>query len=199
MFPPYVNGLRESLSRLTWPHTCSLELGLIKAHFWLSHMGTTANSPTQDTLLYVTVGSKVYMQVPNPSVDACLFLIIKFYLSETTKDPTPSVSSAQHYQPPSTASDVHLLVCCDSLNLLTIFLSIMSSRVGLRLPFIHAGLQLCLWFCHRLWWHWDAALELFWAEIPQHCDMSPWGLTKTLHNLNPKIILLMSSYFRNSL
>ena len=76
-------------------------------------MGTTANSPTQDTLLYVTVGSKVYMQVPNPSVDACLFLIIKFYLSETKKkDPTPSLSSAQHYQPPSTASDVLLLGCC---------------------------------------------------------------------------------------
>ena len=57
-------------------------------------MGTTANSPTQDTLLYVTAGVKVYMQVPNPSVDACLFLIVKFYLSETKKDPTPSVSSS---------------------------------------------------------------------------------------------------------
>lgn len=77
-------------------------------------MGTTANSPTQDTLLYVTAGVKVYMQVPNPSVDACLFLIVKFYLPETKKEPTPSLSSSQHYQPLSTASDEHLLVCCDS-------------------------------------------------------------------------------------
>ena len=60
----------------------------------------------------MTAGVKVYMQVPNPSVDACLFLIVKFYLPETAKDPTSSISSAQHYQPPSTASDVLLLGCC---------------------------------------------------------------------------------------
>lgn len=59
-------------------------------------MGTTANSPAQDALLYVTAGLKAPMVVPNLSADAPLFLVNKLYLSEKTRDPTPSLPSVQH-------------------------------------------------------------------------------------------------------